>query len=147
LKEIGEALKKTREENGISLEEAAEDLKFRASQIKKIEDGDFKSFKDVFYLKHFIKEYAKYLGLDPNELIDNFNEFVFDYTSKIPTEDIKRVINKKKKKEDKKIIASPYTLKKKKQFSMKSWYIYVVMFLLVLLIIYFIVNIYGADVI
>ena len=51
MKEIGEKLKNTREEIGISIDEAAEDLKLRPSQIENIEAGNIEAFKEVFYLK------------------------------------------------------------------------------------------------
>ena len=50
LKEIGEALKEARENIGISIEEAANDLKLRPSQIENLEAGNREAFKDVFYL-------------------------------------------------------------------------------------------------
>ena len=53
MKEIGERLKETRESIGISIEEAAEDLKMRPSQIENIEAGNMEAFKDVFYLKYY----------------------------------------------------------------------------------------------
>ena len=40
LKEIGEELKSAREEHGVSVEEAAEDLNLRVSQIENIEAGN-----------------------------------------------------------------------------------------------------------
>ena len=58
MKEIGEKLKAAREEHGVSVDEAAEDLNLRASQIENIEKGNLKVFKDVFYLKSFIRSYA-----------------------------------------------------------------------------------------
>ena len=69
MKEIGEKLKITREEQGVSIEEAASDLNLRVSQIENIEAGNLKAFKDVFYLKYFIRDYAKYLGLDEEEIV------------------------------------------------------------------------------
>ena len=54
MKEIGLSLKAKREENGVTVEEAAEDLKLRPSQIRSIEEGKIEDFKDVFYLKYFI---------------------------------------------------------------------------------------------
>ena len=51
MKEIGEKLKQTREEKGVTVEEAAEDLNIRVSQIENIEEGNLKVFKDVFYFK------------------------------------------------------------------------------------------------
>ena len=69
MKEIGEKLKETREEIGISIDEAAEDLKLRPSQIENIESGNLEAFKDVFYLKYFIRDYSKYLGLDYEKMV------------------------------------------------------------------------------
>ena len=64
-------------QNDVTVEEAAEDLKLRPSQIRSIEEGKIEDFKDVFYLKYFIRDYAKYLGLDGSKLVDQFNEFLF----------------------------------------------------------------------
>ena len=112
MKEIGEKLKDAREGMGISIEEAAEDLKLRPSQLEDIEEGNREAFKDIFYLKYFIRDYAKYLGLDYEQMVEDFNEYVFDYTSKISLEDIKKA-NKKHEKKDKNKIVSPYTLDNK----------------------------------
>ena len=81
MKDIGLKLKEKREENGVSVEEAAEDLKMRPSQIISLESGKKEDFKDVISLKYFIRDYAKYLGLDGEKLVDEFNEFLFDFTS------------------------------------------------------------------
>ncbi len=109
MKEIGTLLKEKREENGLSMEEVAEDLSVKPSQIQHIEEGDMKAFKDVFYLKYFLRDYAKYLGLDYEKIVDEFNEFLFDYTSRIPIEEIEKM-KKEKKEEQKGKIASPYTM-------------------------------------
>ncbi len=114
MKEIGEKLKEARESMGISIEEAAEDLKLKPSQLENIEAGNREAFKDIFYLKYFIRDYAKYLGLDYEEMVEDFNEFVFDYTSKISLEDIQKA-NKKTDKKKPKRIASPYTVEEKKR--------------------------------
>lgn len=111
MKEIGEKLKETREEIGISIEEAAEDLKLSPEQIQNIEEGKVEAFQDIFDLKYFIRDYAKYLGLDKEELVDEFNEYLFDYTSKLSLDDIKKEV--KAKKEDSHKIQSPYTIERK----------------------------------
>ena len=115
MKDIGIKLKDTRESMGISMEEAAEDLKVKKIQIENIEQGNMDAFKDVFYLKYFIRDYSKYLGLNYEDMVDEFNEYLFDYTSKISIEDIKNAKNKEKvvKKEEKRIM-SPYTIENKK---------------------------------
>ena len=51
MKNIGLKLKEKREENALSIEEVAEDLKMRPAQIASIEEGRKEDFKDcrVFY--------------------------------------------------------------------------------------------------
>ena len=143
LKEIGERLKETRESIGISIEEAAEDLKMRPTQIENIESGNMKAFKDVFYLKYFIRDYAKYLGLDGEKLVDEFNEFLFDFTSKIPLEEIEKAkANKKEKKE----ITSPYTNVKSGNKAIKMIIISAIVVVVLTVIGYFIASgISGND--
>ena len=112
MKEIGEKLKQARENMDISIDEVADDLKLRPSQIVSIEEGQEKDFEDILTLKSYIKEYAKYLGLKSDDLVDEFNEYLFDCTSKISLNDIKKArqkLNSKKKKENTNDISSPYT--------------------------------------
>ena len=138
MKDIGLKLKKKREENGVSVEEAAEDLKMRPSQIISLEDGRKEDFSDVNTLKFFIRDYAKYLGLDGEKLVDEFNEFLFDFTSKIPSEVIEEA--KQKREKEKKEFSSPYT---KKEGHNKTYIICIgvcVLVLLVFIITYFVVS-------
>ena len=130
MKEIGIKLKEKREENGVSVEEAAEDLKLRPNQIISIEEGKKEDFEDVFYLKYFIRDYAKYLGLDGEQLVDEFNEYLFDYTSKIPVDAIEKA--KQEKKNIKKEFISPYTVNKKNRVI--PWYIIVIIVIIVLIL-------------
>lgn len=113
MKEIGLKLKLKREENGVSLEEAASDLKIRASQLESIEAGKKDDFKDIFSLKYFIRDYAKYLGLDGEEMLDDFNEYLFEQTSKISLEDIEAAKREKEEREKNMKILSPYTMTQK----------------------------------
>lgn len=135
MKDIGIKLKDTRESMGISIEEAAEDLKVKKIQIENIEQGNMDAFKDVFYLKYFIRDYSKYLGLNYEDMVDEFNEYLFDYTSKISIEDIKSAKNKEKVvKKDEERIMSPYTMESKKS-SFLPLVIGISSFLLIILII------------
>lgn len=146
MKEIGEKLRETRESMNITIEEAAEDLKLKPSQLRNIEDGNRDAFKDIFYLKYFIRDYSKYLGLDYESMVDEFNEFVFDYTSKISIDDIKKANNKNKEKEKKvKKIVSPYTLDKSNNKKLTNSIIGVIVVLLVCVIIYSVVLFISKD--
>lgn len=121
MKEIGEALKEARDNIGLSLEEVANDLKLRPSQIENIESGNVEAFKDVFYLKSLIRDYSKYLGLNYDDMVDEFNEYLFDHTSRISIDDIKKAKKKAQKKEkNTKRIASPYTIEKRRTFSARN---------------------------
>ena len=97
MKEIGEKLRQTREEMGLSLEEVAEDLKLNPSQLKSIENGEREVLREIFNLKQLIRDYAKYLGLDYEKIEDEYGEFVFEITSKIPLDDIARASQEKQK--------------------------------------------------
>lgn len=145
MKEIGEALKEARESIGITIEEAANDLKLKPSQIENIEAGNKDAFQDVFYLKYFIRDYSKYLGLDYEDMIDEFNEFLFDYTSKISLDDIKRAkkqVENTEKKEEKKVV-SPYTYEKENKFRFSPIVIYVLIVLILIIGCYFVIK--GLD--
>lgn len=138
MKDIGEKLKIARESIGVSIEEVAEDLKIRPSQIENIESGNMDAFKDVFYLKYFIRDYAKYLGLDKEDLVDEFNEYLFDYTSKLSLDDIK---NAKKGKTEPKKIKSPYTIERKSKISILPFIIYGAIIVLIIVVGYLAVNV------
>ena len=141
MKNIGLKLKDKREENGLSIEEVAEDLKMRHSQISSIEECKTEDFKDVFYLKYFIRDYAKYLGLDSERILDEFNEYLFDMTSKIPIELIKEAKRDKNENND---TISPYT---KESSKIKVPKIIIGLAAIVILIVvgYFIVSNYKGN--
>ncbi|MEG0026373.1 MAG: helix-turn-helix domain-containing protein [Bacilli bacterium] len=147
MKEIGQTLKETRENIGISIDEVAEDLKLRPSQIEHIEEGNMDAFQDVFYLKYFIRDYAKYLGLKYEDLVDEFNEYIFDYTSKISLDDIKKAKKKieGKKKHEPKKIASPYTLENRRQIIVSPIVVYAIIIALLAVIAYFIISLIQED--
>lgn len=141
MKEIGEKLKNSREEHGVSIEEAAEDLNLRVSQIENIEEGNLKAFKDVFYLKCFIRDYAKYLGLDEEKIIDEFNEFFFEETSKIPIAEIEKAsLQKQKDQKQEKRVVSPYTQEEKPKSKLVTVIVVLIIVLLLFLIGYIVVT-------
>ena len=136
MEEIGLKLRQKREENGVSLEEAAEDLKIRVSQLESIEAGRKEDFKDVFSLKYFIRDYAKYLGLDGEELLDSFNEYLYEQTSKISLEEIAEAKKEKEEREKDMKILSPYTLTSKDKRNRKIFIIVAIVIVICLVLIY-----------
>ena len=136
MKELGKYLKETRINNGVSIEEAAEDNNLSISQLENIENGNVRAFKDVYKLREYIKMYSKYLGLNPDGVSEEFNDFLFEHTSKISLDDILEAKRKLEEKEENKI-KSPYT----KEYKLKKDYkpfIYVGIVLLVVTILVYI---------
>lgn len=107
--------------SGLTLDEVSKDLEIPVLSLEQIEDGNIGAFKDIFVLKDYLESYAKYLGLDYEDVIDEFNEYMFEKTSKIPMEEIEKAVREKEKEEsESNRIASPYTkavpMKNNKQF-------------------------------
>ena len=111
ISEISEVLKSTREMSGVSLEEVSKDLEIPVLVLTQLEEGNIGAFKDIFELKKYISDYAKYLGLNSEEVIDEFNEYMFEKTSKIPMERIEQAVkNTIEEEANDDRIASPYTI-------------------------------------
>ena len=138
MKELGEYLKKTRIGNGVSITEACEDLEFSTSHLENIESGNVKAFKDIYELKDSVRAYAKYLGLNPDKVTDEFNDFLFQHTTKISLDDI--VAAQKKKEENDKKVKSPYTREYKEKANLWPLAYFLVGVIVIFVIIYIVVN-------
>jgi cytoskeleton protein RodZ len=66
---LGKYLKRERENRKISLKEVSKQIKVREPLLKAVEEDRRELLPSVTYLKGFLSAYAKYLGLDPNEVI------------------------------------------------------------------------------
>ena len=77
-----------RKSAGISLEEVSNDINIPVIALEQIEAGTLGSFEDIYVLKRYLVDYAKYLGYDTDKVIKEFNEYMFDHTSKIPSQEI-----------------------------------------------------------
>lgn len=145
MEEIAELLKSTREDAEIDISEVSKDLEIDEILLKNIEEGKIGSFKDVFILKEYISDYAKYLGLDALKIIDEFNEYLFEYTSRIPVKEIEKTIELNTKENQEEKVVSPYTQEKQKQKQGLYALIYILVFILVILTIFWSVNQITVD--
>ena len=143
MKELGESLSILRKNNGVSIEEASNDLGITEKELESIENGNFKVFKDVYELKKIISNYAKYLGLDEDKIIDEFNDFMFEKTSKISKKDILEAQNKLANKEER--VSSPYTKIGKSRFDYAPIVLIVVVLVFISLIVYLILSQVKKD--
>ncbi len=69
---IGETLKKAREEKKITLLEAQRGTKIQLKALINIEEDAFDKLPNPTYAKGFIKQYAQYLAIDPEPLLNEF---------------------------------------------------------------------------
>ena len=107
--EAGESLKSAREKAGVSIEEASQDLNIPVLFLEQIESGAVGAFEDIYELKNMMVEYGKYLGLNTDDIKLKFNEYMFDYTSKIKLDEIEKAMREQQKeKESDEEIHSPY---------------------------------------
>jgi len=73
---IGEAFRTAREARGLTLSDAAEHIHIRAVYLAAIEAEDWPAIGAPVYARGFIRAYARFLGLDPEEAVARFAERV-----------------------------------------------------------------------
>jgi len=71
LKKFTDELKKHREKAGISLQNVAAKTRIDIKFLEALEDGNFNFLPDI-YVKAFIKQYAKVVGLDEDETLQKY---------------------------------------------------------------------------
>jgi len=66
--QLGELLEEARQNKGVSLEEVEEELRIRKKYLQALEEEDLSIMPPEVYVKGFLRNYAIYLGLDPEEV-------------------------------------------------------------------------------
>ncbi|MBN1219981.1 MAG: helix-turn-helix domain-containing protein [Anaerolineae bacterium] len=65
MSQLGELLKTTREEQGLTLDEVSEKLHIRRHLLEALEENNFNAFPSPVITRGLIRNYARYLKLDP----------------------------------------------------------------------------------
>jgi cytoskeletal protein RodZ len=73
---LGEKLRQAREERGISISEVAEQTRISAMYLELIENDDYRTLPGGIFNKGFVKSYAKYVGLDEQEALQDYAQVV-----------------------------------------------------------------------
>ena len=68
-KTIGSLLHDKRNEKGMTIEQISEITKIRAEYLIALENSLYKTFPSEVYLKGFLKNYAKFLGINPDHAL------------------------------------------------------------------------------
>lgn len=71
---LGELLQSARERKGVDLFRAERDTKIRLKYLAALEDDDLTELPPPVYTKGFIRNYALYLGLEPEDVLDRWRE-------------------------------------------------------------------------
>ena len=70
LHKLGEVLRSAREARGVDLARVERDTKIRSRYLSALEAGEYRELPGAVYTKGFLRNYAAYLGLDAEYLID-----------------------------------------------------------------------------
>ncbi|MCX6161303.1 MAG: helix-turn-helix transcriptional regulator [Ignavibacteriae bacterium] len=71
LKKYAADLRKARERRNITLSDVSNKTRIHVSLLEKMESGNF-TFYNATYVRAFIKQYAKTIGLNPDEVLYNY---------------------------------------------------------------------------
>lgn len=74
MEKIGESLRQTRMEKGLTLEQIESGTNIRRRYLEAMENEDWKKLPEDVYIKSFLRTYCRYLGLDEKEYLDYFNK-------------------------------------------------------------------------
>ena len=82
--ELGARLKEARVQKGYSLDDLQEITKIQKRYLVGIEEGNYASMPGSFYVRAFIKQYSEAVGLDPHEILKQ-------YQNEIPASQVSEV--------------------------------------------------------
>jgi cytoskeletal protein RodZ len=93
--ELGERLRQEREAKGLGLNELQDITKIQKRYLVGIEEGNYAMMPGKFYVRAFIKQYAEALGLDSDEIFEQYKEDIpTTYNDDLP-EQLSRVQSRK----------------------------------------------------
>jgi cytoskeleton protein RodZ len=70
--EIGHLLREARENKGLSLEDVQDATRISSRFLAALESGQYDKLPTPVHVRGFLRNYARYLGLDPQPLIDRY---------------------------------------------------------------------------
>ncbi len=73
---LGEKLRSAREQRGISISEVAEQTRISPLYLEAIDVDNYKSLPGGIFNKGFVRSYAKYVGLDEQEALQDYSRII-----------------------------------------------------------------------
>ena len=84
MQDIGNVLEKARNEKQISLEQASRETNIARRYLEALETGTYEVFPGEPYVVGFLRNYAEYLGLNPNECVTLYKQVKIQETAVPP---------------------------------------------------------------
>lgn len=81
VKEIGEFLREVREEKGLTLDDISRETKIQIKYLFALEEGDFSLFSGEIYIKGALRNYARVVGINDNEIISFYDQLKKKYAA------------------------------------------------------------------
>jgi cytoskeleton protein RodZ len=86
---LGEKLKQAREARGVSISEIAEQTRISSHYLEAIESDDYRTLPGGIFNKGFVKSYAKYVGVDEQEALQDYAKLVNEQAANQPEPEIR----------------------------------------------------------
>jgi cytoskeleton protein RodZ len=89
MESLGERLKRGREEKNISLDDVAQATKINKGILSALENDQSEFFPPVVFVRGFIRNYARYVGLNEKELFDLYTKICSVKKAETMSEELK----------------------------------------------------------
>ena len=94
--DIGAALRDAREQRAMSLDDVAQVTKIRVATLSAIESNQRDGLPEAFYLRSFVRAFARAVGMDPDDTVRKYFEQLepaapIENTATSPVEQLKQV--------------------------------------------------------
>lgn len=70
---LGDRFRAARESRGLTLSDVAEQIRIRSVYLAAIEEEDWGAIGAPVYIRGFLRTYARFLGIEPEESVSEFN--------------------------------------------------------------------------
>ena len=71
---LGQRFRAAREARGLSLSDVAEQIRIRSVYLSAIEEESWSTIGAPVYIRGFLRTYARFLGIEPEEAVAAFNQ-------------------------------------------------------------------------
>jgi cytoskeletal protein RodZ len=85
--EFGHILREARENKGLTLAEAQDKTRINSRFLAALEQGNYDVLPTPVHVRGFLRNYARYLGLDPQPLVERYDWVLDQETAVSPTQE------------------------------------------------------------